>query len=115
MNDGNDVWFSSYSTRKLSLYSVKPNGNPVHVSDHVSPYAGLGGLDVQVDPANQYIFQLFVPQSSSSPLSPMLAAFKIDLIRRKKTAGVMPVSLLTLPAEWTSGATTGLAVVSLPH
>ena len=114
MNDGNQFWLSAFKTRKLSLYSVLPSGNPVHVSDYASPYAGLGGLDVQIDPANPYIFQLFVPQSSKSLLPPILAAFKIDLLGRKRTAGVNPVSSQTLPLDWANGATTGLAVVSVP-
>lgn len=103
----------SNKTRKLSLYGITQSGNPVHVSDYASTFAGLGGLDVQIDPANQYVFQLFVPQSPTSASAPVLEAFRIDLAGRKKSAGVNPVSSLMLPPDWAGGATTGLAVVSL--
>lgn len=113
MNDGNHVWISAFKTRKLSLYGITQSGNPVHVSDYASTFTGLGGLDVQIDPANQYVFQLFVPQSATSTSAPVLEAFRIDLAGRKKSAGVNPVSSLMLPPDWAGGATTGLAVVSL--
>ncbi len=111
--DGRRLWASSFIPRSLTLYAIDDDGRLAKLSAYI-PADGPGSIDVAIDPAGRFLYQLRafdVPSVGRVPTVPHIAVMEIT--GDSADGGVRPVQAMPLPADLDLAGVMGILVIDL--
>ena len=111
--DGRRLWASSFIPRSLTLYAIDDDARLTKLSAYI-PADGPGSIDVALDPAGRFLYQLRafdVPSGGHVPTIPQIAV--LEVTGDSADGGLRLVQSLPLAADLDHTGVMGMRVIDL--